>query len=68
LGMGAIRATSRSSNPLPLALFAVMGPVILIWYICHIGTINGYGWIFAGFCLAANKLGTRKIPTTSLWR
>ena len=54
--IGAIRAVHRSNNPLPLLLLAFILPVIFVWYMTTIGTVNGYGWMFAGFCLAANKL------------
>jgi hypothetical protein len=54
---GAIVATRRSNNPLPLLLFSYEGVTMLVGAITMQGTINGYGWLFAGFCLAANQLG-----------
>ncbi|UCG34860.1 MAG: hypothetical protein JSW17_05035 [Candidatus Omnitrophota bacterium] len=56
---GAIKATRRSNNPLPLALIGYIGVILLIWYITRIGSVHGYGWLFAGFCMAANRLGER---------
>ena len=55
---GAIKAVHRSGNPLPLLLFSVTGPIILVWYITNIGQINSFAWIFAGLCMAANRLGS----------
>ena len=54
---GAVRATARSDNPTPLILWGFISSILLIWYITKIGTVNGYGWLFAGLCIAANRLG-----------
>ena len=54
--IGAIKAVHRSNNTLPLLLIAFISPVIFVWYMTTIGTVNGYGWLFVGFCMAANKL------------
>lgn len=56
---GAIVATRRANNPLPLLLFSFAGVVILVGQMTLQGTVNGYGWLFAGFCMAANRLGER---------
>lgn len=53
----AIVATRRANNPLPLLLFSFGGILILVGQMTLQGTVNGYGWLFAGFCIAANKLG-----------
>ncbi len=63
---GSIIATRRSSNPLPLMLFSFEGAIILIGQMTLQGTVNGYGWLFAGFCIAANRLGEK--PTAILTR
>lgn len=55
--LNAIKAVRRSNNPLPILLACYIGSIILIWYITRNGTVNGYGWLFAGFCIAANQLG-----------
>ena len=54
---GAVKATARSNNPTPLVLWGFISSILLIWYITKIGTVNGYGWLFAGLCMAANRLG-----------
>jgi uncharacterized membrane protein YgcG len=59
LVVNAIFATKRSCNPLPVILIGYAGINILLGQITMQGTINGYGWLFAGFCLAANRLGRR---------
>jgi len=51
------RAVERSMNPLPLILVCFIGITFLTGPISLQGTINGYGWLFAGFCIAANRLG-----------
>ncbi|HEY9870099.1 MAG TPA: hypothetical protein V6D08_13110 [Candidatus Obscuribacterales bacterium] len=56
---GAVVATNRSNNPLPLMLFSFEGITLLVGQMTLQGTVNGYGWLFAGFCLAANQLGLR---------
>lgn len=54
---GAIKAVKRSDDPLPLILIAFTAPIFGIWYITTIGSVHGYGFMFAGFCAAANRLG-----------
>ena len=49
----ALRATRRSGDPLPMLLFAYAGYVVLVGQITGNGSINVYGWLFAGLCLAA---------------
>ncbi len=63
LSVGAIRATRRLANPLPLLLLSFAAVVLLTGQMTFQGTINGYGWLFAGFCIAANKLGGRQTET-----
>lgn len=53
----AITAVKRTMNPLPLVLIAFIGITIFQGQISLQGTINGYGWLFIGFCIAANRLG-----------
>jgi len=54
---GAINAAKRSSNPTPILLAAFTAPVFLFWYATHIVSVHDYAWLFAGFCMAANRLG-----------
>ena len=51
-----VRATRRSGDPLPMMLFAYAGYVILIAQITGNGSINVYGWLFAGLCIAACRV------------
>jgi O-antigen ligase len=55
--IGSLAATRRSNNPLPLMFFSFAGVTLLVGQITLQGTVNGYGWLFAGFCMAANELG-----------
>lgn len=59
----AVKATQRSRNPLPLIIGSFTVPILLNGQITLQGTINGYGWLFAGFCFAANQLGTAASKT-----
>ncbi len=52
----AIVATKMSNNPLPMLLFGFIGIIIFYGQITGQGTIGGYGWMFAGFCMAAKRL------------
>ena len=65
-----VRATRRSSDPWPLLLFAYAGYVILIGQITGNGSINVYGWLFTGVCLAACRVATSAPPRTAsaTWR
>jgi hypothetical protein len=59
IGRDAFRAGRRSHNPLPIIFFGYEVINLAIGQMTLQGTINGYGWLFAGFCLAANRLGLR---------
>ncbi|MBL7071369.1 MAG: hypothetical protein ISS26_04280 [Candidatus Omnitrophica bacterium] len=58
--VGALKATHISSNPLPILLFSFIGSVMLAWATTNYGTEMGYAWLFIGFCVAANKLGSKE--------
>jgi hypothetical protein len=51
----ALAATARSGHPLPWLLFVFVSHLILNGQITANGTLNGYGWLFAGLCLAASN-------------
>ena len=51
-----VRATRRSADPLPLILFGYVSYVILLGQITGNGSINLYGWLFAGVCIAACRV------------
>jgi hypothetical protein len=53
----AMTATRRSGDTLPMLLMGFIGIILLIGEITNHGTINSYAWLFAGFCMAANKIG-----------
>jgi len=55
LGKEAFSATMRSGDPLPMLLFAFIGVHLFNGQITGHGTMNGYGWLFAGFCMAVNR-------------
>jgi hypothetical protein len=58
LGTRVLRATHRSGDPLPLLLFGYVGISMLTAQITGAGVLQGYAWLFFGFCLAATRLGT----------
>lgn len=49
----AIISAKIYQDPLSLILFGFIGIVLLNGGITMQGTVNGYGWIFSGFCMAA---------------
>ena len=53
MGKTALAATMRSGHPLPWLLFAFVGIIMFNGQITANGTVNAYGWLFTGFCLAA---------------
>ncbi|MEW6594373.1 MAG: hypothetical protein AB1413_05815 [Thermodesulfobacteriota bacterium] len=57
LGRLVMRATRRSNDPMPVVLFGYVGTALLALQITGHGTVNGYTWMFFGFCLAAARLG-----------
>ncbi len=57
---GAIKSTRRSFNPAALLLASFTFSILLVGQMTLQGTINGYGWLFTGFCIAANNLKARK--------
>lgn len=55
--VGAIKAVRHSDDPASLIIFGFIGMTLLNGVITMQGTVNGYGWLFCGFCLAAIRLG-----------
>jgi hypothetical protein len=51
----AMRATRRYNDPMPLLLWSYVGYVLVLGQLTGQGTINFYGWLFAGLLLAACK-------------
>lgn len=56
LGRIALRAIRRYQNPTAILLFGFVGIMLLIGQITGHGTVNGYAWIFVGFCAAAARV------------
>ena len=50
-----LMATRRVADPLPMMLFSYVGFVLLQGQITGNGSINIYGWLFAGLCIAATR-------------
>lgn len=59
----AIRATRLSGDPLPLTLFGYAGVALLFRQITGQGTVNGFTWMFVGFCLAAARIAINNART-----
>jgi len=53
LGVLVLRATRRGSGALPLLLYAYVSYLLLLGQITGQGAVNGYAWLFMGFCIAA---------------
>jgi hypothetical protein len=58
---GAFLASKRSGHPLPLLLGIYLSPMLLQGQITGYGTVNGYGWVFAGLCIAASEHATNPV-------
>jgi O-antigen ligase len=56
----AIVATRSSGQPLPLLLSCYAAVVMSFAQVTLQGTTNAYGWLFAGFCMSANRLAIEK--------
>jgi hypothetical protein len=55
LGANACIATRRNDDALGLLFFGFIGTTVLYSSITTQGTVSGYGWLFVGFCMAANR-------------
>ncbi len=63
LGFQALAATRRSANPLPWLLFSYLSITFMYGEVTAHGTINGFMWMFTGFCLAAISGSTKEALT-----
>jgi hypothetical protein len=52
-GWDACKCTYYCGHPLPVLLFGYTGTILFNGPITGQGTINGFAWMFLGFCLAA---------------
>ncbi len=50
-----LRTTRRVSDPMPMMLLAFASYVLLLGQLTGHGTINVYGWLFTGLCIAAAR-------------
>lgn len=53
LAKAVLVASRRVPDPLPMMLFAYAGYVLVLGQLTGHGSINVYGWLFTGLCLAA---------------
>ena len=53
LGRACLAGARAAADPLPILWFAFVGVELLYGQITGHGTVNGYGWLFTGLCLAA---------------
>lgn len=65
IGIRAARATRRSGDVLSFVLFGLLFLPILYGQIQGQGTLNGYAWMFFGFCSAAVK--TAELRRREVW-
>jgi hypothetical protein len=54
-----LRATRSVSDPLPMMLFGYVGYTLLLGQISGNGSINVYGWLFTGLCIAATNVALK---------
>jgi len=53
LGRVCLAGARAAADPLPILWFAFVGVELLYGQLTGHGTVNGYGWLFTGLCLAA---------------
>lgn len=63
LGLRCLEGARRLRDPIPLLLFAFIGIDLLYGEVTGHGTINGYTWLFTGFCLAATRVPLAEVVT-----
>lgn len=68
LGLRVYAATRRSPDPMPVLLFAYVSYTVLFGQISGNGSINAYGWLFTGLCIAASRqsLASIRRPRTTI--
>jgi hypothetical protein len=65
LGMRCLAGARAGGDPLPLLLFGYVSVDLLYGELTGHGTVNGYGWLFAGLSLAAANVHLRATPAES---
>lgn len=63
---GAVKSTRLSTNPMPILLFSFSGVMMATQALTGGGVVTLLGWLFAGFNLAANRLGERVLMRQSI--
>jgi hypothetical protein len=66
LGTICTTGARRNGDALPLLLFAFVGFDLLAGELTGHGTVNGYGWLFAGLCIAAAQPHASSAPAPSV--
>ncbi|WP_174582991.1 hypothetical protein [Candidatus Methylacidithermus pantelleriae] len=56
IGWRAQKAARQLRNPLPMILVGFLAPNLFYGLITGQGSVHGYVWLFAGFCLAASQV------------
>jgi hypothetical protein len=56
LAIGSIRATIRTTSPLPMTLFGYVGIVLFSAQITGNGVVNAFCWFYVGVCMASWKI------------
>lgn len=54
-----LQATRSVSDPLPMMLLGYAGYTLLLGQISGNGSINVYGWLFTGLCIAATEVALK---------
>jgi hypothetical protein len=62
LTLQAVRATRRYRDPMPLMLWSYVATVFVAGQLTGHGTINFFGWLFAGLLMAACKAPEGPVP------
>lgn len=62
LGAQAVRATLRSGELLPVAMYVYCAVALIQGQITGHGLVNGFGWLYVGVCMAACAAVAESIP------
>jgi hypothetical protein len=65
LGLQCLSGARRTGEPMAILLFAFVGVDLLYGQISGHGSVNGYVWLFTGFCLAAVAAQRPAVATAS---
>ena len=65
LGLRSLAGSRRQADPLAVMLFAYVSFELLTGQVTGHGSVNGYVWLFTGFCFAAFARSTVKAESAS---